>query len=40
MKNSRSGRTGDLIELAIGIGIVLLLVFIGSFFRLIYDLST
>ncbi len=40
MKNSRSGRTGDLIELAIGIGIVLLLVFIGSFFRLRADLTT
>jgi ABC-2 type transport system permease protein len=40
MTKTRSGRAGDLIELAIGIGIVLLLVFIGSFFRVRADLTT
>jgi ABC-2 type transport system permease protein len=37
---SRSPRSGDLIELAIGIGIVLLVLFIGSFFRLRVDLTS
>ncbi len=37
---NRSARMGDLFELAIGIGIVLLLIFLGSFLRLRMDLTT
>ncbi|MFT3885428.1 MAG: gliding motility-associated ABC transporter substrate-binding protein GldG [Flavobacteriales bacterium] len=40
MKRKRSPRTGDLIELGIGIGIVLLVLFIGSFTRVRADLTT
>lgn len=36
---NRSARMGDLFELAIGIGIVLLLIFLGSFLRLRMDLT-
>lgn len=40
MKTRKSPRTGDLTELAIGIGIVLLVLFIGSFLRLRADLTS
>ncbi|MEO8588786.1 MAG: gliding motility-associated ABC transporter substrate-binding protein GldG [Flavobacteriales bacterium] len=40
MAKARSNRSGDLAELAIGIGIVLLVLFIGSFFRLRADLTS
>lgn len=40
MAKARSNRSGDLAELAIGIGIVLLVIFIGSFFRLRGDLTS
>lgn len=40
MAKKRSNRQGDLIELAIGVGIVLLVLFIGSFFRLRADLTS
>lgn len=40
MAKKRSNRSGDLAELAIGIGIVLLVCFIGSFFRLRGDLTS
>ncbi|MCB0764745.1 MAG: Gldg family protein, partial [Flavobacteriales bacterium] len=36
----RSDRLGDLSELLIGVGIILLVIFIGSFFRLRADLTT
>jgi ABC-2 type transport system permease protein len=39
-KASRSRRFGDLAELGIGIGIVLLVLFAGSFFRLRFDLTS
>lgn len=37
---SRSARAGDLFELGIGIGIVLLVIFLGSFLRLRLDLTS
>lgn len=40
MKARKSPRTGDLTELGIGIGIVLLVLFIGSFLRLRADLTS
>lgn len=40
VKARRSKRAGDLLELAMGIVIVLLLIFIGSFFRLRADLTS
>jgi len=40
MARTRSNRRGDLAELAIGVGIVLLVLFIGSFFRLRADLTS
>ena len=40
MAKKRSNRSGDLTELAIGVGIVLLVLFIGSFFRLRADLTS
>lgn len=40
MAKKRSNRSGDLTELAIGVGIVLLILFIGSFFRLRADLTS
>nr|MDQ3101602.1 Gldg family protein [Bacteroidota bacterium] len=40
MKVFRGGRLGDLLELIMGIGIVMLLIFIGSFFTLRADLTT
>lgn len=39
-ENRKSARAGDLTELAIGIGIVLLVLFIGSFLRLRADLTS
>jgi gliding-associated putative ABC transporter substrate-binding component GldG len=39
-KKARSVRSGDLLELGIGIGIVLLVLYIGSFFRLRADLTS
>ncbi len=40
MAKKRSNRSGDLTELAIGVGIVLLVLFIGSFVRLRADLTS
>ena len=36
----RSHRAGDLLELALGVALVLLLLYIGSFFRLRADLTS